>query len=56
MKFNVYEVQINLKSDEIKTLAGDDLTILEWVELGKLKDYKLTPPSVILFERLGYIK
>ena len=29
---------------------------LEWVEIDKLKDYDLVPPSIKLFSKLGYIK
>lgn len=29
---------------------------LEWVPIGKLQDYDIVPPSVILFRKLGYLK
>jgi 8-oxo-dGTP pyrophosphatase MutT (NUDIX family) len=55
MKFYVYRVDIDKNTDEIKTQPSDDLVKLEWVGLGDLSGYKLTPPSVTLFKRLGYI-
>ena len=55
MQFNVYRVDVDKNADEIETKLSDDLVKLEWVELGKLRDYKLTPPSMTLFERLGYL-
>jgi 8-oxo-dGTP pyrophosphatase MutT (NUDIX family) len=29
---------------------------LEWVEIDRLKDYDIVPPSVEVFKKLGYIK
>jgi 8-oxo-dGTP pyrophosphatase MutT (NUDIX family) len=55
MKFYVFRVDVDNNADEIKTQLSDDLVKLEWVDLDKLSDYKLTPPSVTLFRRLGYI-
>jgi len=54
MQFNVYRVDIDKNADEIETKLSDDLVKLEWVEPGKLSEYKLAPPSAALFERLGY--
>ena len=57
MKFFVYKVIINDKSaNEIRIKLGSDLTEYSWVKPSKLKEIKLTPPSVGLFKRLGYIK
>lgn len=57
MTFNVFQIDINDKSsDKINVTLSDDLVKYEWVALNKLKDYKLTPPSVKLFTRLGYLK
>jgi len=53
MKFYVYRIDADKNADEMKTEPGDDLAQLEWVDLTKLNDYKLTPPSVALFVRLG---
>lgn len=55
MQFYVYRVDVNKNADETKTMPSDDLIKLEWVELAELGNYKLTPPSVTLFKRLGYI-
>jgi 8-oxo-dGTP pyrophosphatase MutT (NUDIX family) len=56
MKFYVYRVDVGKNADEIETKLSDDLVRLEWVDIGKLGNYKLTPPSITLFKRLGYIK
>lgn len=56
MKFYVYRVDVDKNADEIETKLNDDLVRLEWVELDNINDYKLTPPSVTLFKRLGYIE
>ena len=55
MKFNVYRVDLDKNAAQVKTNPSDDLAILEWVELGQVHRYKLTPPSLALFTRLGYI-
>jgi 8-oxo-dGTP pyrophosphatase MutT (NUDIX family) len=52
MQFNVYRVDVNKNAAEIETKLSDDLVKLEWVALTQLSDYRLTPPSVALFERL----
>jgi len=57
MNFNVYKVVINDKNaDEIKVELNDDLVRYQWFNLFDLKNIKLTPPSIELFKRLGYIK
>lgn len=56
MKFYVYRVDVGNNADEIETKLSDDLVRLEWVDLDKLGGYKLTPPSVTLFKRLGYLE
>lgn len=53
MKFYVYRVDVGKNTDDIKTELNDDLAKLEWVSPGSLGNYKLTPPSQTLFERLG---
>lgn len=55
MKFYVYRVDIDKNADEIETKLSDDLVKLEWVDPAKLDGYKLTPPSITLFQRLGYL-
>ena len=55
MKFYVYRVDIDNNADDIPAKPSDDLTKLEWVHLARLNTYKLTPPSLTLFGRLGYI-
>ena len=57
MKFNVYKVVITDKNaDEIKVSLDDDLVKYIWSDISGLSKLKLTPPSIDLFARLGYIK
>lgn len=56
MRFFVYRIDIPLESTQISIKLGDDLVKYEWVEISKLGAYKLTPPSVQTFTRLGLIK
>lgn len=53
MRFHVYRVGVESNAASIETKPSDDLVKLEWVELTDLGKYKLTPPSVALFARLG---
>ena len=56
MKFFVYKVDINDKNyDEIKISLNDDLVKYRWTEPKELSTLKLTPPSIELFKKLGYI-
>lgn len=57
MTFYVYKIDIfNKNADEMQTQTSDDLYKVEWVNLKDLKKYKLTPPSIKLFKKLGYLK
>jgi len=57
MKFNIYKIIINDRAaDEIKVKLGGDLVKYCWVNPSKLKEIKLTPLSVELFKKLGYLE
>jgi 8-oxo-dGTP pyrophosphatase MutT (NUDIX family) len=56
MKFNVYKIEFDKKAEDINIQPGDDLVKLAWTDRDKLKDLKLTPPSVELLTRLGWLK
>lgn len=57
MRFNVYRVDISDKnSDEIAVSLNDDLVKYRWTVLDELATIKLTPPSIELFKKLGYLK
>lgn len=57
MKFYVYRVDINDKnSAEIVVNLNDDLVKYRWTSLGELANIKLTPPSIELFKKIGYLK
>jgi 8-oxo-dGTP diphosphatase len=55
MRFFVYRIDLSLASTQISIKLGDDLVKYEWAPLAKLSTYKLTPPSVQTFRRLGLI-
>lgn len=56
MQFYVYKVILDDKNaDEIRVKLDDDLVNFQWTEIDDLKKIKLTPPSVGLFKKLGYI-
>jgi 8-oxo-dGTP pyrophosphatase MutT (NUDIX family) len=56
MRFFVYKVEINDKnSDEIKVDLDDDLVKYRRTDLTELASLKLTPPSIELFKKLGYL-
>ena len=56
MRFFVYKVSIDDKNaNEIIVNLDEELEKYEWVEFSELKKYKLTPPSVILFKKFGYL-
>lgn len=57
MKFYVYRVDIDDKnSAEIIVNLNDDLVKYRWTSLNELANIKLTPPSIELFKKLGYLK
>lgn len=56
MQFFVYKVSIQESFNNIKVKLNDDLVECGWFDLKELTDMKLTPPSVTLFQKLGYIK
>jgi 8-oxo-dGTP pyrophosphatase MutT (NUDIX family) len=57
MKFFVYKVEIRDKNAaEIKVSLDDDLNKFRWTDPKELSNLKLTPPSVELFKKLGYLQ
>lgn len=56
MKFFVYRVDFAEYSNDVLVKLSDDLVKYEWVSLRDLSNYKLTPPSIKLFSKLGWIK
>jgi len=56
MKFFVYKIEIgDKKSSKILVNLNDDLMEYRWTDLKDLPNIKLTPPSLELFKKLGYI-
>jgi 8-oxo-dGTP pyrophosphatase MutT (NUDIX family) len=56
MHFYVFFVKTGRAAAEMTISEDDDLINLTWFDLQELSNIKLTPPSVILFGRLGYLK
>jgi len=56
MSFNVFLVRVTKNSDEISVKPEDDLVKYLWVDKDKVKDLDLTPPSIDLFKRIGWIR
>lgn len=56
MQFYVYKVVLDDKNtSEIEVKLDDDLFNFQWTEIDNLRKIKLTPPSLDLFKKLGYI-
>ncbi len=55
MQFNVYRVNLSEPAESIPVQLSDDLVEYHWFDSTKLDQVKLTPPSVELFKKLGYI-
>lgn len=57
MHFSVYKIRIlDKKHNEIRAHLNDDLVTYKWFNLSELQTIPLTPPSITLFKKLGYIK
>jgi 8-oxo-dGTP pyrophosphatase MutT (NUDIX family) len=55
MTFLVYRVDLTESASDSRVKAGDDFAELVWVPLEKITEYELTPPSISLFLRLGWL-
>ncbi len=55
MEFFVYQVKLKENAKDVSISLDDDLEEYVWASKDELKDYKLTPPSVKLFTKLGWI-
>lgn len=56
MKFYIYKVTLDTTAAETPITLSEELEEYRWTDLSELKDLKLTPPSVNLFDRLGWIE
>lgn len=56
MSFHVYRVDLDQDSIAVQVELSDDLVKTEWVNLDRLANYKLTPPSIQLFTKLGWLE
>lgn len=55
MKFFVYRIDVDKNSTDIEINLNDDLVKFRWTDPKELPGLKLTPPSVELFQKLGYL-
>lgn len=56
MRFFVYKIQLDKNADEINiVLEPAEYVTYQWTNIEDIKNLKLTPPSVELFTRLGYL-
>lgn len=55
MKFNVFKAQMDKNADEIPVNLSDEFIKYQWIDPVDLKNIKLTPPSIEMFKRLGYL-
>lgn len=56
MHFNVYSVHLDQEAAHVSLAMNDDLVELHWFAMDELSGIQLTPPSVALFTKLGWIK
>lgn len=55
MSFFVYSVFLDTDASNTIVTLNDDLVEYQWTDLHSLHSLELTPPSVALFKRLGYV-
>ena len=55
MKFTVYKVILNKNANDVKLNFGHEFVEGKWSTPEEAKKLKLTPPTIELFKRLGYI-
>jgi hypothetical protein len=55
MKFYRYKIVLPTEALNTKIQLNDDLVEYRWVQPEELKTLKLTPPSIELFTKLGYL-
>ena len=55
MQFFTYRIKVPKNANSIQIAAGDDLAELTWAPIDNMADYPLSPPSINLFKKLGYL-
>lgn len=56
MKFYTYKVMLDKVAKDVEVrLEKREFTEYAWVSIPELKNYRLSPPSVELFTKLGYL-
>ena len=55
MKFSTFKIVLPTNAAETHIELNDDLATYRWTDLSELTTLKLTPPSIELFTKLGYL-
>lgn len=56
MHFNAYRIDLPMNAADTHVVPGDDIVEYRWTDIKtELANLKITPPSVELFKRLGYL-
>lgn len=55
MTFITYRIDLPTSAAETVVTLSDDLAVYQWTSLDALKTLKLTPPSIELFTKLGWL-
>lgn len=55
MKFTVYKVTLDTLSTDTLITLDEELSEYTWASLNDLKNYRLTPPSIELFTKIGLL-
>lgn len=56
MEFHTYRILLPFRCSDVVIHLNSDLSTYRWTDPKELKNTKLTPPSVELFKKLGYLK
>jgi len=55
MTFATYRIDLPTTAADTEVILSDDLATYQWTEPSELRNLKLTPPSVELFTKLGWL-
>jgi len=54
MQFNIFRIDLLTAAEDTAVNLCDDLVEYEWFDQEELAQVRLTPPSVVLLDRLGF--
>lgn len=55
MTFYNFKVSLSQPADQISVNPEDDFTDAQWFSISKLKSMKLSPPTIVTLQKLGYL-